>query len=299
MRKCYSLHLMLWSALFAACFITACATSQQATSNNTSPAIANIQLGADLKPSPAGKVTLTWHPSANGMRTLTVDVSATGLAPNSTHPEHIHAGTCASNPMGPIIYQLQPLVADAHGNAQQRTIIMGIKNGIPASGWYVNVHNGPTLSAGATLSLDQARPIACANVVNKQAKQTVRLALKSMKGLDGDVHGLALLQFKDNKPVVSLSVNGLAPGTHWFSIRRGTCQQQGSMADQPLLLQEIPAGATMTTVAISNADLVKALSNMSNFSAHFYITVHEAANQDELKTQTGFDLLACGNITVR
>jgi hypothetical protein len=285
MYKYHHLRLMLWSTLFTTFFVAACTTSQQATSNNTSSAVANIQLGADLNPSPTGQATLTWHPGTNGMGTLTVNVSATGLAPNSTHPEHLHAGTCASNPMGPIIYTLQPLVADAHGNAQQQTLITGIKNGIPASGWYVNVHNGPTLSTGATLSLDQARPIACGNVVNPQGKQTVQLALQSMKGLDGDVHGTASLQLEDTQAfgdhlLLHLTASRLAPGSmHWVTIRQGTCQQQGPMTETPLLQQAIASdagGNVAATIAVANPDVIKSVSSITHFSAQWYIMLHEA-----------------------
>jgi hypothetical protein len=307
-QKWYSFHFMLWSALIATCFVTACTTSQQADSNNTSPAVANIQLSAELNASPTGQATLTWRPSANGTGTLTVNISATGLAPNSTHPEHIHAGTCATNPMGPIIYQLRPLVADAHGNAQQQTIITDVKNGIPATGWFVNIHNGPTLNASVALALNQARTIACGDVVNPQGKQAVQLTLQSMKGLDGDVHGTASLQLGYTQGLgdhllLHLTASGLAPGsTHWISLRQGTCQQQGPMTDMPLLQQAITSGRDGTvaaTIAVANPDVVKSILDITHFSAQWYIMIHEAAQMNELKTQTGFDPLACGNITIR
>jgi hypothetical protein len=71
-----------------------------------------------------------------------------GLAPNSTHPTHIHQGTtCAAN--GPILYLFPNLVANAQGVASNPTSINTTT--IPASGWYVNIHLGPTLGGtGAT-----------------------------------------------------------------------------------------------------------------------------------------------------
>ena len=90
-------------------------------------------------------------------QTLQVDVTVSGLPPNSTHPAHIHAGTCAAIPQGPIAYPLTNLVANGSGVATATTTITGIAV-IPPVGWYINVHEGPTLEgAGAT-------PIACGNV---------------------------------------------------------------------------------------------------------------------------------------
>jgi peptidoglycan hydrolase-like protein with peptidoglycan-binding domain len=90
-------------------------------------------------------------------QTLLVTVSLTGLPPSSTHPAHIHYGTCAALPAGPIAYPLQDLVADASGNATATTTVPGVQV-IPPAGWFINVHQGPSLEgAGAT-------PIACGNV---------------------------------------------------------------------------------------------------------------------------------------
>lgn len=75
---------------------------------------------------------------------LTVTVTLSGLAPNSVHPAHIHGmGNCSSN--SPVIHPLSNVVADATGSANVTSTVNGVTS-IPATGWYVNVHNGPTLN---------------------------------------------------------------------------------------------------------------------------------------------------------
>jgi hypothetical protein len=71
---------------------------------------------------------------------FTITIKLTGLAPNSSHISHIHAGKC-SQPGG-IAYALVQVVADASGAATATTTIASAYL-VPASGWYVNVHHGP------------------------------------------------------------------------------------------------------------------------------------------------------------
>ncbi len=90
--------------------------------------------------------------------TLQVIVNVTGLAPNSSHPEHIHLGSCDLG--GPILYPLRQLNAGPDGTASSVTIINGSSTLlITSDGWYVNVHAGPTLAGNGS------RPISCGNVV--------------------------------------------------------------------------------------------------------------------------------------
>jgi hypothetical protein len=71
---------------------------------------------------------------------FTVTVKLTGLAPNSSHISHVHAGKC-SQPGG-IVYALVQVIADASGAATATTTVPSAYL-VPASGWYVNVHHGP------------------------------------------------------------------------------------------------------------------------------------------------------------
>lgn len=89
-------------------------------------------------------------------RTLTVKMTVTGLVPNSDHMVHIHAGTCASQ--GPVVYPLQVLKADASGKATTTTSIPNVMT-IPASGWYINVHDSTDLSTQTGFD-----PITCGDI---------------------------------------------------------------------------------------------------------------------------------------
>jgi hypothetical protein len=103
-----------------------------------------------------GAATLELHDG-----TLTVTVTAHGLAPHSSHPQHIHAGTCQQQAPGSIVYMLQPLVADANGTAKAVTVVHAVKD-ISASDWYVNVHRGSDLSTSWDFD-----PILCGDIVTK------------------------------------------------------------------------------------------------------------------------------------
>ncbi|WAH39503.1 CHRD domain-containing protein [Alicyclobacillus dauci] len=81
-----------------------------------------------------GTATLSLNPKTHQ---LTVIVTASGLAPNSVHPEHIHSGTTTKT--GPIVYALGDLTANKSGDATATTVIKGVKS-IPTSGWVINIH---------------------------------------------------------------------------------------------------------------------------------------------------------------
>jgi Cu/Zn superoxide dismutase len=95
-----------------------------------------------------GTITIT-----QGTGSFTVVLDVTGLAANSVHPAHIHTGaSCTAN--GGIAIALKDVMADATGHGTSTTDIPQAYV-VPATGWYINVHQGPTLDgAGAT-------PIAC------------------------------------------------------------------------------------------------------------------------------------------
>jgi hypothetical protein len=52
---------------------------------------------------------------------IIVTLSLSGLAPNTTHMASLHAGSCAFQ--GPVLYGLQPVVADAQGDAMTITTL--------------------------------------------------------------------------------------------------------------------------------------------------------------------------------
>ncbi|MHB8572376.1 MAG: CHRD domain-containing protein [Candidatus Dormibacteria bacterium] len=134
---------------------SSCATSSPSVA--TSPAVPTTRVltfqpenGSNV----AGLVKITYTP---GARSFSVTVSATGLPPGTTHPEHFHLGGCASN--GKIVQALPDLVADSSGTATVSATILAV---FQASGWYVNIHQGPTLKdpGGGTViaCADEAAP---------------------------------------------------------------------------------------------------------------------------------------------
>ena len=116
-----------------------------------------------LHNAPSGNANLNWN-SQN--KTLTVILHITGLQPGSTHAAHIHAGTCSAK--GAILYPLNNVVADAAGNATSAATIMNLAGGIPAEGWNITVHSGPTAQTGSLL---------CGNVVNPQGATSLSVPL--------------------------------------------------------------------------------------------------------------------------
>ena len=107
----------------------------------------------------SGSYTITYDAT---FQTLTVDVSATGFVPGSSHAAHIHSGSCEKQ--GPVVYMLPDFVADANGNIHAVRTIGGVAAAPPATGWYLNIHlgnSGQILSGGnPTLAF---QPLLCAN----------------------------------------------------------------------------------------------------------------------------------------
>jgi hypothetical protein len=209
-----------------------------------------------------------------------------GLAPNSTHPSHIHTGSCSNQ--GNVIYPLQNIAVDAHGVGMATTMV-SVPNGIPASGWYVNVHNGPGLSPS-----DQFLPIVCGDVSNSNtsttAPQSVHLTLSAAPGASAGetVSGTAQLSLTGTTLTVTLTLSGLEPNSaHAAHIHAGSCESQGAVV-YPL--------TSVVADASGNATVMTTINNVSSIpSSGWYVNVHHST---ALSTQTGFDPIACGNVTV-
>jgi hypothetical protein len=90
--------------------------------------------------------------------TLTVKVFLGGLAPGSKHDAHIHSGSCEKQ--GPVVHNLETVVADADGRAEVETTIKGVES-IPGN-WYINIHNSTDLNTQAGF-----QPISCGNVFTR------------------------------------------------------------------------------------------------------------------------------------
>jgi hypothetical protein len=109
---------------------------------------------------PRGRATIVYNPKR---QTLTVTVSASGMTPGP-HAAHIHLGSCQSQ--GPVIYMLRDLVANRHGKIVRAVrVFTHITSPIPATGWYLNVHQG---NSRTILKNGQPtiyfRPLICANI---------------------------------------------------------------------------------------------------------------------------------------
>ena len=96
-----------------------------------------------------------WNPRT---QILVVTLSLTGLRPDSVHLSHIRQGNCAS--MGPIVYPLNDVIADGHGNASTTTAIGEVAMGIPVSGWYIKVYQATSA---------QMVPHYCGHIANPSA----------------------------------------------------------------------------------------------------------------------------------
>ncbi len=107
-----------------------------------------------------GHATLVYDPAA---QTITVTLTASDVTPGK-HAAHIHVGSCQSQ--GPVQYMLMDFTADSHGNINHETrVVHGVTTPLPATGWYLNLHQGNTnsiLSNGQPAIL--FRPLLCASV---------------------------------------------------------------------------------------------------------------------------------------
>jgi len=116
---------------------------------------------------PAGTANLQWNPQT---KALTAIVHLSGLQPDSSYANHIHAGNCATGgeAEGKMLYPFNNVVTDADGNGTATTTINNVTGGIPASGWHIVVHSGPTA---------EASPLLCGNVVNPTGATSVSVPL--------------------------------------------------------------------------------------------------------------------------
>jgi Cu/Zn superoxide dismutase len=135
------------------------------------PAIAAGQLSYQLQPvetgptgtsygTPQGWATVAYDPNA---RTITVTLTASGLTPGA-HAAHIHLGSCMSQ--GPVQYMLMDFTANSQGqiNHQVRTVT-GVTTPVPATGWYLNLHQGNSTNIVANgQPTVNFRPLLCAGL---------------------------------------------------------------------------------------------------------------------------------------
>jgi CHRD domain len=268
--------------------LVGCGTSTTAASSSTpasAPTRSSTTASATLKHVPTGTADLRWNPSTD---TLTVKLSLTGLAPNSTHPSHIHAGSC--NAEGKIVYPLRNVVADVYGNGTATSTVPHVTTGIPAKGWSIEVHNGPGLAPA-----DQSLPLVCADVTNANtsttAIQSVRVALNTAPpaSTGESAQGTAQLTLSGRTLTVKLTMSGLAPNIpHPAHIHSGSCAKQGPVI-YPL--------TNVVADASGNARVTTTIKNVSSIpSSGWIVNVHYGPG---LSNQTEYDPIACGDVMVK
>jgi hypothetical protein len=108
----------------------------------TSTAPGTLTMAAPPQPGqhPQASVQATHDPVR---KTLTVTVTASGLAPGTAHAEHLHRGSCGSPkplPAGKLEYPIDDLVASPTGTAEVTKVFPNVDETL--SGWYLNVHLG-------------------------------------------------------------------------------------------------------------------------------------------------------------
>ena len=208
---------------------------------------------------------------------LTVTITLSGLAPNSVHPAHIHGtGNCSSN--SPVIHPLSNVVANATGSANVTSTVNGVTS-IPATGWYVNVHNGPTLSPQ-----DQFSPITCNEV--QGGANAVTVPLQQGSGPSQTASGTADLNIDNGQLTVKVTMTGLAPNSvHAAHVHTGSCTNQGAVIHP---LTDITADGSGQATAVTTVPGVSSIP-----SGQWYLNVHGST---DINNQTGFDPIACGDI---
>lgn len=261
-------------------------TGTQTTTAGSSTAAGLSRATVALRHVPNGEATLALDAAT---RTLTVEVRLTGLAPNSVHPAHIHSGLCEKQ--GAVEYGLNNVQADGHGVADTVTAVANVKESvIPDGAWYINVHNGPSLTPDA-----QFEPIVCGDVANPGRGAHVAVRLQqgppptSPPGSpDQTATGTATLTVAGGALRVVLDVTGLKPSSsHAVHIHLGSCASQGPV------IHPLPS---LTADAGGHATLTATVSNVGSIpSGTWYLNIHRTTAVTA--GQTDFDPILCGDIT--
>ncbi|MGH3248519.1 MAG: CHRD domain-containing protein [Trebonia sp.] len=113
---------------------------------------------------PQGRASVTYNPHS---QTISVTVNASGLTPGA-HAAHIHVGSCESQ--GAVQYMLMDFTADANGQIVDQTqTVMNVTTPLPATGWYLNLHQGNSnnilANGNPTINF---RPLLCGNIVTQR-----------------------------------------------------------------------------------------------------------------------------------
>ncbi len=124
--------------------VSACGTSGEGTSSvspspsaSPSPGTITFKLSGVNNATTLGSIALSARPGS-----VSIELVISGLQANSVHVSHIHIGSCQQR--GIIARALNPVVADAQGNADVRSTINATYPPTNET-WYVVVHAGPDM----------------------------------------------------------------------------------------------------------------------------------------------------------
>ncbi len=277
------LPIVLLAVLLAACSQSILPGGNTASVSSGEDAMTNATVA--LAHQPVGTVVLSWNPNTN---VLAVTLRMTGLAPLSSHPAHIHqAPSCQAG--GPVLFALHPVVADAVGVGTATTSIDST-NGIPRTGWIVNVHNGPGLTPTV-----QSLPIACVaihNYARVHGLLVLRYTLDPTAAADQHASGQAWLSVTHHALTVKVVVRGLVPGSvHMEHIHAGSCTNQGKVLYMLKNLVADGDGTATATTIIKNVTQIPAQG--------WYLNVHRSAVltfPNGNINPTNFDPVVCGTL---
>jgi hypothetical protein len=112
---------------------------------------------------PQGSAVVSYDPNA---QTISVTVNASGFTPGA-HAAHIHLGSCRSQ--GAVQYMLSDFTANGNGQIVNQTrMVTNVTTPLPATGWYLNLHQGNSSNILANGSPTiNFRPLLCGNIVNR------------------------------------------------------------------------------------------------------------------------------------
>lgn len=266
----------------AATSSSSAATSATSASSSAAGTGSSGPVTVTLKHVPHGTAVLTYDA---GAKTLTVEIKLVGLAPSSSHPAHIHAGSCAHQ--GNVDYPLNAVMADATGVADSKTTVSSVKEGaIPDATWYVNVHNGPGLAPDV-----QFQPLVCGDVANPSKASSVTVQM--LEGptpppgsVDETATGTATLTIVNGGLQVVITATELAPnGSHAAHVHTGSCESQGAVLYPLNSVIADTAGKATSTTMVANVTSIP--------SGTWYVNVHRST---QLSTQTDFDPILCGDV---
>jgi hypothetical protein len=227
---------------------------------------------------PKGTATLSWNPTSHA---LTVGISMTGLAPNSSSPAQIQQGACDSG--GPAVDGLNAVVADGSGKGSSQTTLTDPKvtQGLQHD-WSIGVHS-PTSSeleaCGKVHGPHHLRRHGLGHEQKQTMPESETVALHGTNRPNQNVGGEAHLHLDNGTLLAKLNVEGLAPNsTHNAGIYQGTCASQGAQVHTLDPLHANAGGHATSTTSIPG---------MTTIPSNWYVAVW---------ADNGTDLLACGDV---